>query len=167
MDFSPPGFSVHGILQARTLEWVALSLSNAWKWKVKVKSLSHVPVLATPWTAAYQAPPSMGLSGQQYWSGVPLPSPENAAGSCKLTRNTQFGDGMIGYLINSLINYFQWFHLTVFAKWHLVKCWVLKWVRLTSLSTRRSLFQICTPLLEILTCSPRQVHKNFRVKGRQ
>ena len=75
MDCSLPGFSVPGILQARTLEWVAISFSNAWKWKVKVKSLSRVWLLATPWTAAYQAPPSMGLSGQQYWSGVPLPSP--------------------------------------------------------------------------------------------
>ena len=75
MDCSLPGFSVPGILQARTLEWVAISFSNAWKWKVKVKSLSRVRLLATPWTAAYQAPPSMGFSGQQYWSGVPLPSP--------------------------------------------------------------------------------------------
>ena len=69
------GFSVHGILQARTLEWVAISFSNAWKWKVKVKLLSLVQLLATPWTAAYQAPPSMGFSRQEYWSGVPLPSP--------------------------------------------------------------------------------------------
>ena len=75
-DHSPPGFSVHEILQARTLEWVAISFSNARKWKVKVKSLSRVRLLATPWTAAHQAPPSMGFSGQQYWSGVPLPSPE-------------------------------------------------------------------------------------------
>ena len=75
MNCSLPGFSVPGILQARTLEWVAISFSNAWKWKVKVKSLSCVLLLATPWTAAYQAPPSMGFSGQQYWSGVPLPSP--------------------------------------------------------------------------------------------
>ena len=75
MDCSLPGFSVHGILQARTLEWVAISFSSAWKWKVKVKLLSHVRLLATPWTAAYQAPPSMGFSGQQYWSGVTLPSP--------------------------------------------------------------------------------------------
>ena len=75
MDCSPPGFSVHGILQARTLEWVAISFSNAWKWKVKVKSLSRVRLLETPWTAAYQAPPSMGFSRQEYWSGVPLPSP--------------------------------------------------------------------------------------------
>ena len=75
MDCSLPGFSVHGILQAITLEWVAISFSNAWKWKVKVKSLKRVRLLATPWTAAYQAPPSMGFSRQQYWSGVPLPSP--------------------------------------------------------------------------------------------
>ena len=75
MDCSLPGFSVHVILQARTLEWVAISFSNAWKWKVKVKSLSRVWLLTTSWTAAYQAPPSMGFSGQQYWSGVPLLSP--------------------------------------------------------------------------------------------
>ena len=74
-DSSPPGSPVPGILQARTLEWVAISFSNAWKWKVKVKSLSHVRLFATPWTAAYQAPLSMGFSRQEYWSGVPLPSP--------------------------------------------------------------------------------------------
>ena len=73
VDSSPPGFSVPGILQARTLEWVAISFSNAWKWKVKVKSLSHAQLLVTPWTVAYQAPP-MGFSRQEYWSGVPLPS---------------------------------------------------------------------------------------------
>ena len=73
-DSSPPGFPVPGILQARTLEWVAISFSNAWKWKVKVKSLSRVRLCATPWTAAYQAPPSLGFSRQEYWSGVPLPS---------------------------------------------------------------------------------------------
>ena len=72
---SPPGSLVPGILQARTLEWVAISFSNAWKWKVKMKSLSHVWLLATPRTAAYQAPPSMGFSRQEYWSGLPLPSP--------------------------------------------------------------------------------------------
>ena len=71
---SPPGSLVPGILQARTLEWVAISFSNARKWKVKVKSLSRVQLLATPWTAAYQAPPSMEFSRQEYWSGVPLPS---------------------------------------------------------------------------------------------
>ena len=74
-DSSPPGSPVPGILQARRLEWVAISFSNAWKWKVKVKSLSRVGLLATPWTAAYQAPLSMGFSRQESWSGVPLPSP--------------------------------------------------------------------------------------------
>ena len=74
-DGSPPGSPVPGILQARTLEWVAISFSNAWKWKGKVKSLSRVQLFATPWTAAYQAPLSMGFSRQEYWSGVPLPSP--------------------------------------------------------------------------------------------
>ena len=72
-DGSPPGYPVPGILQARTLEWVAISFSNAWKWKVKVKSLSRVQLQATPWTAAYQAPPSMGFFKQEYWSGLPLP----------------------------------------------------------------------------------------------
>ena len=75
IDGSPPGSPVPGILQARTLEWAAISFSNAWKWKVKVKSLSRVRLLATPWTAAYQAPLSMGFSRQEYWSGLPLPSP--------------------------------------------------------------------------------------------
>ena len=84
IDGSPPGSPVPGILQATTLEWVAISFSNAWKWKVKVKSLSRVQLLATPWTAAYQAPPSMGFSRQEYWSGVPLPS-----------LNTEHGPGLI------------------------------------------------------------------------
>ena len=74
IDGSPLGFSVPGILQASILEWVAISFSNAWKWKVKVKSLSLAQLLATPWTGAYQAPPSMGFSRQEYWSGVRLPS---------------------------------------------------------------------------------------------
>ena len=75
IDGSPPGSAVPGILQARTLEWVAVSFSNAWQWIVKVQSLSRVQLLATPWTAAHQAPPSMGSSRQVYWSGLPLPSP--------------------------------------------------------------------------------------------
>ena len=75
-DGRPPGSPVPGILQARTLEWVAISFSNAWQWKGKVQSLSHVWFLATPWTAARQAPPSMGFSRQKHWSGVPLPSPQ-------------------------------------------------------------------------------------------
>ena len=75
IDGSPPGFPVPGILHTRTLEWVAISFSNAWKWKVKVKSLSRVRLLVTAWTTAHQAPPSMGFPRQEYWSGVPLPSP--------------------------------------------------------------------------------------------
>ena len=75
IDGSPPGSPVPGILQARTLQWVAISFSNAWKWKVKVKLLSRVQLLATSWTAAYQTPPSMGFSRQEYWSGLPRPSP--------------------------------------------------------------------------------------------
>ena len=71
IDGSPPGSPIPGILKARTLEWVAISSSSAWKWKVKVKSLNHVWVIVTRWTAAYQAPPSMGFSRQEYWSGVP------------------------------------------------------------------------------------------------
>ena len=82
-DSSSPGSPVPGVLQARTLEWLAISFSNAWKWRVKMKSLrlstwklhSRVRLLVTPWTAVYQAPPSMGFSRQEYWSGVPLPSP--------------------------------------------------------------------------------------------
>ena len=72
---SPSGSAVPGILQARALEWVAISFSNTWKWKVKMKLLSRVRLLATPWTAAYQAPQSMGFARHEYWSGMPLPSP--------------------------------------------------------------------------------------------
>ena len=67
IDSSPAGSPIPGILQPRTPEWVAISFSNAWKWKVKVKLLSRV------WLLAYQAPPSMGFSRQEYWSGVPWP----------------------------------------------------------------------------------------------
>ena len=90
----PPGSPVPGILQARTLECVAISLSNAWKWKVKVKSLSRVWLLATPWTAAHQAPPSMGFSRQEYWSGVPLPSPIKMLWLIKLRE----ADGMVLFI---------------------------------------------------------------------
>ena len=79
-DGSPPGSPIAGILQARTLEWVVISFSNAWKWKVNVKTLSRIRLLATPWTAAYQAPLSMGFSGQEYWSGLSLPSLEGTSG---------------------------------------------------------------------------------------
>ena len=84
IDGSPPGSPIPRILQARTLEWAALSFSNAWKWKVKVKSLSHVRLLASPWTEAHQAPMSMGFSRQEYWSGVPLPPLEVQAKLCLL-----------------------------------------------------------------------------------
>ena len=77
VDGSPPGSAVPGILQARTLEWVAISFSNTGKWKVKVNSLSRVQLLATPWTSAHQAPLSMEFFRQEYWSGVPLPSTDN------------------------------------------------------------------------------------------
>ena len=82
IDGSPPGSPVPGILQATTLEWVAISFSNAWKWKVKVKSLSRVWLL---WTTAYQAPPSMGFSRQEYWSRLPLPSPDSRSRSTEMT----------------------------------------------------------------------------------
>ena len=80
IDGSPPGSPVPGILQARTLEWVAISFSNAWKWKMKVKLLSRVRLLATPWPAAFQARLPMGFSRQEYWSGVPVPSPTGRPG---------------------------------------------------------------------------------------
>ena len=80
-DGSPPGSPVPGVLQARTLEWVAIFFSNAWKWKVKVKLLSRVQLLVTPWTAAHRAPPSMGFTRQEYWSGLPLPSSAGLLGA--------------------------------------------------------------------------------------
>ena len=89
-DGSPPGSPIPGILQARTLEWVAISSSNEWKWKVKVKLLSRVRLLATPCTAAFQGPPSMGFARQEYWSGLPLPSLIVASRSWKRQRNRFF-----------------------------------------------------------------------------
>ena len=106
IDISPPGSPVPGILQARTLEWVAISFSKAWKWKVKVKSLSRVRLLATPWIAAYQAPPSMGFSKQDYWSGVPLPSPTEPLGKpiidfykTILVLGVQCNDSMFSFIV--------------------------------------------------------------------
>ena len=84
-DSSPPGSPIPGILQARTLEWVAISFSSAWKWKEKAKSLSRFRLWATPWTAADQALPSMGFSRHEYWSGVPSPSPIVSARKLKRT----------------------------------------------------------------------------------
>ena len=79
IDGSPPGSPVPGILQARTLEWVAISFSSAWKWQVKVKSLNRVWLLVTPWTAAYQAPLSMGPSRQEYleWIAIAFSVPNS------------------------------------------------------------------------------------------
>ena len=89
-DGSPPGPAVPGILQARTLEWVAISSSNAWKWKVKVKSLSYVRLPATPWTAAHQASPSVGLSRQEHWSvSAYLPFPSLISYCLSLSFDTQ------------------------------------------------------------------------------
>ena len=89
IDSSPPGSPVPGIFQARTLEWGVIAISSAWKCKVKVKSLSRVRLSATPWTAAYQAPPSMGFSRQEYWSGVPLPYPACMLKFYKNVKNTR------------------------------------------------------------------------------
>ena len=90
IDGSPPGSPIPGILQARILEWVDISFSNAWKWKVKVKSLSRVRLSATSWTAAYQVPPSMGFSRQEYWNGVPLPSPKEDLWMAKKAHEKMF-----------------------------------------------------------------------------
>ena len=90
IDGSPPGSLVPGILQARTLEWVAIFFSSAWQWNVKVKLLSRVGLFATPWTAAYQAPLSTGISRQEYWSGLPLPSLGGFWSSSKSRKITSF-----------------------------------------------------------------------------
>ena len=95
------------ILLARTLEWVAISFSNAWKWKEKVKSLSHVQLLATPWTAAYQAHLSMGFSRQENWSGVPLPSPDSYIHTCIFEQQYHF------YIFTFCLNLFAIHHSTI------------------------------------------------------
>ena len=107
IDRSPPGSAVPGILQARILGWVAISFSSAWEWKVKVKSLSRVQLLATPWTAAYQVPPSMGFSRQEYWSGVPLPSPTKSSRrlqSCCLIQPPRNMLSLLNNLLHSYVN---------------------------------------------------------------
>ena len=104
-DSGPSGSPIPGILQARTLERVAISFSNAWKWKVKVKvnSLSHVWPLATPWTAAHQAPPSVGFSRQEYWSGVPLPSPKQSIHSMKFLSSDQWYFSELEQIISNFV----------------------------------------------------------------
>ena len=97
IDGSPPGSPAPGIPQARTLEWVAISFSNAWKWKVKsekevAQSCPTLSYLATPWTTAYQAPPPMGFSRQEYWSGVPFPSPMKSFTNGYMVKNLSTGE---------------------------------------------------------------------------
>ena len=107
-DGSPPGSPLPGILQARTLEWVAISFSSAWKWKVKVTSLSRVQLSATPWTAAHQAPPSMGFSRRENWSGVPSPSlahkPELTL-KCKTCHLYPFPENWLAMVRHTLSNH--------------------------------------------------------------
>ena len=100
------GSSAHGIFQARTLEWVAISFSSAWKWKVKVKPLSRVWLFATAWTAAYKAPPPMGFSRQEYWSGLPLPWPIILLGMSKYnqTFGTYFWTTLLLFKLNCNVN---------------------------------------------------------------
>ena len=109
IDGSPPGSPIPGILQARTLEWVTISFSNAWKWKVKVKSLSRVRLLVTSWTAAHQAPPSMGFSRQENWSGVPLPSP--CLWTCLFNSSAYFKNWVAFLLLNCESFYIFWLQI--------------------------------------------------------
>ena len=116
IDGSPPGSPIPGILQARTLECVAISFSNAWKWKVKVKSLSRVWLFVIPWTTVYQTPPSMGFSRQEYWSGVPLPSPKV---------NYVLANNSISFFFkNEMYIYTLWFLYLFICQWtlQLVPC---------------------------------------------
>ena len=120
IDGNQQGSPVPGILQARTLEWVAISFSNAGKWKVKVKSLSLVWLLATPRTVAHQAPPSMGFSRQECWSGVPSPSPE---GCCW---KSQF-DQMVVISFHSDFEKRKWLKASFcFSLWSVITNWSLK-----------------------------------------
>ena len=116
IDGSPPGSPVPGILQARTLEWVAISFSSAWKWKVKVKALSRVWLLVTPWTAAHQASPPMGFSRQEDWSGLPFEvrfhvfNSESVFNSCPLASFSPFiKRSMYYYLPQQVDERTKWF----------------------------------------------------------
>ena len=148
-DRSPPGSPVSGILQARTLEWAAISFSNTWKWKVKVKSLSCVWLSATPWTAAHQAHPSMEFSRQEYWSGVPMPFRRaqiqnwwhqmlarvwNNRNSCLLTAGMQNGTATLEESLaisynskHALLHTIQQSHSLIFTQrsWKLMSIWKL------------------------------------------
>ena len=109
IDSSPPGSPIPGILQARTLEWDAISFSNAWKWKVKGKSLSCVRLFTTPWTAAYQAPLTMGFARQEYWRGVPSPSLTQYSTQHHLLNNPVNSWNWLG--LNQVNVYLQSYHL--------------------------------------------------------
>ena len=138
IDGSPPGSPVPGILQARTLEWVAISFSSAWKWKVKGKLLSCVRLLATPWTAAYQAPPSMGFSRQEYWSWVPSPSPSLCLDVLKLSSDI-YRNICKSYHYSYIIGYnFYFIYQTLVPGWNFntVK-YIKKFILLKSLGSTR------------------------------
>ena len=129
---SPPGSPVPGILQARTLEWAAISFSNAWKWKVKVKSLSHVWLLATPWTVVHQAPPSMGFSRQECWSGVHHLLRSHALIADKDTLHTWWDLHCCSFFLDhKVIHFILWCNMTEMA----------------SASTARHLFRACLLLV--------------------
>ena len=122
IDGSPPGSPVPGILQARTREWVAISFSSACKWKVKVKSLSFVQLFVTPWTAAHQAPPSMGFSRQEYWSGVPSPSPLTGQElHSKYSPSSSLFLLLIFLFLLNIVSYHSWFGAKIiifsFCQW--------------------------------------------------
>ena len=141
IDCSPPGSPVPRILQARILEWVAISFSSAWKWKVKVKSLSCVWLLATPWTTAYQAPPSMGFSRQEYWSGVPLPSPFNDRSMSKADKTSALPTWVrVGKQTKSINRYLGG---------QMVKCCGQNWSSISGIRRMR-LSGMCTTSLEVI-----------------
>ena len=130
----PTSLPVPGILQARTLEWVAISFSNAWNRKVKVKLLSRVWPSATPWTVAHQVSPSMGFSRQEYWSGVPLPSPVKMLTALKclfqsLLMWTNKKCNHILPLINILLLASK-DNILIFFAWYFLNCWFPLWARL-------------------------------------
>ena len=131
IDGSPPGSAIPGILQARTLEWVAISFSSAWKWKVRVKSLSRVRLFMTPWTAAHQAPPSMGFSRQENWSGVPLPSPPNVIIPCKYCKR-----GIFNRSLYNIYFFFLFLDDRAYNPWsqeqvkNLAVCFLAFWVKI-------------------------------------
>ena len=121
IDSSPPGSPILGILQARVLEWVAISFSTACKWIVKLKSLSRVQLLATSWTAAYQAPPSMGFSRQEYWSGVPLPSPRVLEWNPKVLSHPSvlLAWAPRGYVKEGIIYFHVWVPSAFWGSWNI------------------------------------------------